>query len=294
MNNSVTVYEEHRLTETDIRAQVNLIQHVMKAVMKGPSKDNPAGVHYGIIPGTPKPTLYKPGAEVLCATFRISPEFTVEDLSTSDCYRYRVTCKGRHQTTGIVLAEGMGSASSNEDKYRWRRIVCEEEFEATPSDRRRIKYAKGKESSFYTVKQIRAEPDDIDNTVLKMACKRAQVAMTLNATAASDIFTQDVEDIPETMRQTDGDGGEAKERKKPQPKGKPPAAEAKANGNGEAKADAEDGPATPAMVNHLKKRLEGAALTDVEFFKKFNVTTFEGLKVSQINAALHWAANPAE
>jgi hypothetical protein len=38
-------------------------------------------------------------------------------------------------------------------------------------------------------------PWDFQNTILKMAAKRAKVAATLNATAASDIFTQDVEDM---------------------------------------------------------------------------------------------------
>ena len=42
-------------------------------------------------------------------------------------------------------------------------------------------------------------PDIADtyNTVLKMACKRALVHATINATAASDIFTQDLEDLPQ-------------------------------------------------------------------------------------------------
>lgn len=38
------------------------------------------------------------------------------------------------------------------------------------------------------------------NTVLKMACKRALVAATLTATAASDIFTQDVEELVENFK----------------------------------------------------------------------------------------------
>jgi hypothetical protein len=197
---SVVEYSGSRLTAAAIREQVNLVQEVMRAVMKGPSKENPSGSHYGVIPGTPKPTLFKPGAEVLCATFRIRPKFVIEDLSTSDCRRYRVTCIGVHQPTGIELADGMGSASSNEEKYKWRRALNEEEFNLTPETQRRVKFAKGQHNSVYKVKQIRAEPDDIDNTVLKIACKRAQVAMTLNATAASDIFIQDIEDLPSELR----------------------------------------------------------------------------------------------
>lgn len=185
------------MSPEQVRDHVNAIQKVMQAVMK---KD----VHYGTIPGTPKPTLYKPGAEMLCMTFHIDPAYDIEDLSTADYYRYRVRCIGKHQQTGIKLGEGMGSASSNEEKYKWRKAVCDEEFEIASESRRRLKFGKSKDG-VYRVKQIRAEPDDIDNTVLKMACKRAHIAMTLNVLAASDIFTQDIEDLPEHLRSAEAE-----------------------------------------------------------------------------------------
>jgi hypothetical protein len=47
-------------------------------------------------------------------------------------------------------------------------------------------------------------PADYYNTVLKMAKKRAHVDAILTATAASDIFTQDVEDMPEVIPGADG------------------------------------------------------------------------------------------
>ena len=190
---AVAVQQNQRaMTPADMRAQVNLVQEVMQAVMK---KDT----HYGVIPGSKKPSLFKPGAEVLAATFRIAVSYRVEDLSTDDHIRYRVTAVGTHQTSGIVLGDGMGECSSGEEKYKWRRAICDEEFEATPENRRRIKFGKynGKVEK---TKQVRTEPADQANTILKMACKRAQVAMTLNVTAASDIFTQDIEDLPEELR----------------------------------------------------------------------------------------------
>ena len=182
-------------TAADVRDHVNLIQSVMQAVMK---KD----VHYGEIPGTKKPTLYKPGAEVLAATFRIAVSYRTEDLSTPDCVRYRVTAVGTHQTSGIVMGEGVGECSSNEEKYKWRRAVCDEEFEATPETRRRVKFGKY-QGNVEKTKQVRAEPADVANTILKMGAKRAQVAMTLNVTAASDCFAQDIEDLPEHLREDD-------------------------------------------------------------------------------------------
>jgi hypothetical protein len=176
----------------EIRDHVNVIQKVMQAVMK---KDT----HYGVVPGSKKPSLYKPGAETLCKTFHIAPSFQVEDISTADYYRYRVKCVGVHQGSGVTLGEGVGACSSNEEKYKWRRAICDEEYDEAPEGRRRIKFGKY-QGKVEKTRQIRAEPDDIDNTVLKMACKRALVAMTLNVLAASDIFAQDIEDLPDHLR----------------------------------------------------------------------------------------------
>jgi len=159
--------------------------------------------HYGTIPGTPKPTLYKPGAEVLCVTFRIAPSYSVEDLSDDLTARYRITCHGTHQVTGIALGDGLGECSSAEEKYKWREAICAEEFDLTPEIMRRLKFKKY-QNNVTKKTQVRTEAADLSNTVLKMACKRAMIAMTLNVTAASDIFTQDIEDLPEELRPQEG------------------------------------------------------------------------------------------
>ena len=164
------------------------VQEVMKSVMK-------PNVHYGAIPGAgDKPTLLKSGAEVLCMTFRIADKYDVADLSAPGVIRYRVTCIAEHQTTGEVLGSGLGECSTDEEKYRWRKAVCQEEFDATAPDMRRVKYGR-KSGGHYTAQQVRTEPADLANTVLKMACKRAKIAMVLNVTAASDMFSQDLEDL---------------------------------------------------------------------------------------------------
>lgn len=193
MPKAALVQQAGRMSVAEVTQHAIAVQEVMQAVMK-------EGEHYGTIPGTDKPTLYKAGAEKLCMTFRIADEYRIEDLSTGDLIRYRVTCIGRHQLTGVELGSGMGEGSTGEEKYRWRKAVCEAEFEATPANLRRVKYARGRGGSVYTVNQIRTEPSDLANTVLKMACKRAKMAMVLNVTAASDCFTQDLEDLTEELR----------------------------------------------------------------------------------------------
>src|SRR5437868_12053359 len=100
------------LTAATIRAHVNLIQEVMKAVMK-------ESTHYGTIPGCKKPSLWKPGAEVLFATFRISVDPAIEDLSTRDEARFRVVARAT-SANGTPLGSAVGEASSDEEKYKWR------------------------------------------------------------------------------------------------------------------------------------------------------------------------------
>lgn len=196
-------------TAEEMLGQVQLIQRVMKTVMI-------PGMHYGEIPGcgkrvknretgkwedVPAPVLLKPGAELLLATFRLGCEYKVEDLGDGYDHRYRVTARGFHIPTGNTVGYGTGECSTQEKKYAWRRAVCEAEFDDTPENRRQAPWLPKKDTRGYNIKgeaeqelQVRASPADIANTVLKMACKRALVALCLNATACSDIFEQDLEE----------------------------------------------------------------------------------------------------
>ena len=259
------------LTAKEMTAHVQRIQQVMAAVMK-------PGIHYGTIPGAgDKNSLFKPGAEVLCATFHIAPSYRIEDLSDHDSIRYRVTCVGTHQGTGTILGEGMGAASSNEEKYKWRNTVCDEEFEETPEDRKRSKWQRPRGGGEpYRRKMIRTEPADIDNTVLKMACKRAQVAMTINVTAASDIFTQDLEDLPEGMVET-GDEGQPRQ----QASGKPRTQAPQAKTAGAKKC-------TGPQASMLAKKLEDFGIGAPKFLEHFKVEQVADLPMNQVDEALDW------
>ena len=266
MSNALTLTQERNLTAVEVRAHVNLIQEVMEAVMK---KDT----HYGVIPGTQKPTLYKAGTEVLFTTFRIAVEPEVDDLSTPDEIRYRVRAVGRHQITGIVIGVGIGECSSNEDKYKWRKAVCDEEFDETPETRKRIKYAKGRDNSHYTVKQIRTEPSDLANTILKMAKKRAQVDLCLTATAASDIFTQDLEDLPPELRDAADETVTKPPVQKPKRKSE--------NGNGN--------PATEPQRKMIFAKLKNAGIPTAIFEDEFG--KLDDLMFADVNRALDFIKN---
>lgn len=271
-------------TAAEVRAQINRIQEVMRAVMQ---KDT----HYGVIPGTPKPTLYKAGSEVLLTTFRIAVDPIVEDLSTHDEVRYRVIARGVHQATGTVIGAGVGECSSNEEKYRWRNAVCDEEFDETPEDRKRIKWQKGRDNAYQRA-QIRTVPADVANTVLKMAKKRAQIDLTLTALAASDCFTQDIEDLPEELREVaDHDGApESNERARGRPQTQAPRSRHAAAQNGNAQSTR--GRATEKQVKLVGVKLDNAGIPEVDFLRRFQISAIAELSFDKVNEALAWIANP--
>src|SRR6185295_17391110 len=77
---------------------------------------------------------------------------------------------------------------------------------AMPEGRRRVKFGRGKGGTEYEEFQVRTEVDDIKNTVLQIAMKRAEVSGTKRVHALSDMFGQDLEDLPEEIRESIIDG----------------------------------------------------------------------------------------
>ncbi|HPA21039.1 MAG TPA: hypothetical protein PLU30_25045 [Verrucomicrobiae bacterium] len=199
-NGELAVAEAAPLSPAQILDQVNLIQQVMRAVMRD-------GEHFGKIPGCgDKPTLLKPGAEKLAMTFRLRPEFAVEVIDLPRGHReVRVVCTLR-TANGSVLGQGVGSCSTMESKYRYRSESTGREVPKAYWASRDANLLGGPE---FSAKKFdgrwvivhRVESNDLAdayNTILKMSKKRALVDAVITATAASDIFTQDVEDFRET------------------------------------------------------------------------------------------------
>lgn len=208
---AVVNYEDYAMTPDRLVKQVELIQAVMKSVMR-------VDEHYGKIPGCgDKPSLLKPGAEKLSTTFRLAPSYEVFEKVLPEGHReYRVTATMTHIPTGAVFGQGVGSASTMESKYRYRKAerVCPKCGKETIINGKKeygggfICFAKkgGCGAKFKAddptiTNQISGrteyeDPADYYNTILKMAKKRAHVDAVLTCTAASDIFTQDVEDLP--------------------------------------------------------------------------------------------------
>jgi hypothetical protein len=142
MSTALTQVTQQDVSITRTRMGVAELIEQRKAIVEVMEKSMKKDIDYGIIPGTPKPTLYKPGSEKILAIFHLGVRPRIEDLSTPDCIRYRVHLEIFHQPTGLVIGEGVGEASSAEAKYQWRAAVCDEEWDATPEDRKRDKWKK--------------------------------------------------------------------------------------------------------------------------------------------------------
>lgn len=199
----------NELSTHDVLHQVGHIQELIKEVMK-------EGEHFGKIPGCgDKLVLLKPGAEKLNLTFRLSP--TYEKIIKTDLpnghREYEIVCTLTHIPTGQILGQGLGLCTTMESKYRYRtgERKCPKCGKATIIKGKQeygggwlcyikkggcgTKFADGDKSieDQQIGKVENLNPADEFNTVLKMAKKRAHVDAILTVTAASDIFTQDIE-----------------------------------------------------------------------------------------------------
>ena len=189
------------------------VERIQKALM---TKD----VDYGLIPGTPKPTLYKPGAEILCQAYSLAADFTpkrtIGNGIDEPALSYLTRCDLHlGSLDGPVVAVGYGACNSWEKRYRYRN------GERTCPECSQPAIIKGKEEygggwvcfkkkggcgakwpdgtavieSQVTGQVENDDPYDLDVVLSKMSEKRAHVDATLRATNASRLFTQDVEDL---------------------------------------------------------------------------------------------------
>lgn len=133
-------------------------------------------IDYGVITGTKKETLYKPGAEKLAKLFNLTKKIELVDKEINRhenfaIFTYRATVF--HGPSGMEISQCEGSCNSQEKKYKERRNYT----------------GKGKE---YVMEETPI--CDILNTLMKMAQKRAFVGAVIEATGASDFYTQDIDD----------------------------------------------------------------------------------------------------
>ncbi len=166
------------------------------------------GTDYGVIPGTKKPTLLKPGAELLRIWTGLTPEFEVDSTGTDlerGIFAYQVKCS-LYNKEGRLIGQGVGYCSSLESKYRYRwvngRDLPPGTDKASLVVQERTSRQTGGKWQVYRVEND--NPQDQANTVLKIAKKRSFVDGILTVTGAGRIFTQDLEDMVDDAGLTQG------------------------------------------------------------------------------------------
>jgi hypothetical protein len=156
-------------------------------------------VDYGVIPGTKKPTLLKPGAEKIAKLMGLCDQYEIlkeEENYKEKFFAYTFKCKLVSISSGALISEGVGSCNSWESKYKYRWVYSSQlppEYKDIETRKDLVTRWRGK------IPQYRLENEDIYsqvNTILKMAKKRSLIDAVLSAGRLSEVFTQDLEDVP--------------------------------------------------------------------------------------------------
>jgi hypothetical protein len=164
MENSNTLTIIDNANIEAVQETLNKIVQFQSIVKNTLKKD----LDYGIIPRCNKPSLLKPGAEKITMLLGLQTKFEIVSQQSdveNGFFRYQIKCTLLKNNE--ILTEGFGSANTKESKY------------------------------------IKQNPFTIDNTILKMAKKRALVDAVLLVASLSEIFTQDIEDIGITTTTTE-------------------------------------------------------------------------------------------
>lgn len=208
---------DRAMTIDELRSNLAFIKDVMRTVMV-------EGQDYGKIPGCgDKPGLFQPGAQKLCMTFQLTDAVKKEVIRDLPNYHreYEITISLTSQTGRSW--EGVGTCSTMESKYRYRKAErkCPKCGQNTII-KGKAEYgggwicfgkkggcgAKFNDNDTAITSQAGGQvenenPADHWNTVRKMAFKRALVHASINATNTSELWSQDLEDLPDSAKRHD-------------------------------------------------------------------------------------------
>jgi hypothetical protein len=178
------------------------------------------GRDFGVIPGTDKPSLLKPGAERILGAFGCAVEAEILEKEVDHDREVKwvkvkwVTVGPKPDNWGELKAQGLGRNRQFDGQWKW-----QERQEENGTSLGLYRYVvrvniihrasgaiigTGLGSCSTLESKYIDRPRDAENTVLKMAKKRAQIDGVLTTFGLSDQFTQDIEDNPEAF----GLGGE--------------------------------------------------------------------------------------
>lgn len=210
--NTLALIESTDLATT--QASLRKIAQFQSIVQQTLKKDH----DYGVIPGTPKPTLYLPGAQKVCMLMQVSPEYeyierTVDFERGFFNYEIRCTLVKNMIIDGVLIkmpvCQGVGSCNNMEKKYRFINVNESEIPEGIDKNtlKKIVKQYGAKTVTKYQIEN--EDPYTLANTILKMSKKRSLVDATLQLASLAEVFTQDLEDIKEFIQQEHGTTAQA-------------------------------------------------------------------------------------
>lgn len=179
-NEVIEIHQERTTALALTQDAVDQLKHHRALLMQYVQSQLRNEVDFGIVPGTGKPSLYKPGGEKIRALFSLQTETKMADKELDRpgnfaMFTYRTEVRDKY---GTLLATCEGSCNSQEKKYKERNVY-------KWNDQKKKKEIVGTEPTPVC---------DILNTLQKMAQKRSFVGAIILATGASDFFTQDIDD----------------------------------------------------------------------------------------------------
>lgn len=227
LQRSAGVHALGTMSDEDFARQVQVLKrglHRLDVLIENVLED---GVDVISIPGVKNKVLALPGAEKLCMMARLVPTYRVERLvgksAGEPAVLYVVTCDLHlGSSDGPVVGQSSGSANSSEPRYRYRSAqrrcpscnasdtIRKSKFAARggPLKGMMVWYCFDKaggcgaefapNDAAITDQKLgkvdNPDPLEMDNTLLKMASKRALVSAVKGATGGSARFTVDLDE----------------------------------------------------------------------------------------------------
>jgi hypothetical protein len=208
------------------------------------------GVDYGAIKRSngsmTKPSLRKPGAEKICGMLGVIPTFpTLKD--------YEQLALQSIPIDQIILRCHLLSASGD---------VLADGVGA---------------------RSMKQDNGDL-NKALKMAVKSAHIDATLRMAGLSEIFTQDLEDMPKESFDGQGESRPAPQRQRAAPATQKPATQAPRSNGGR-------GFATEKQVSLIERRLGDAQIDARDLCDHFDINAIVEIPFGDVNKVLDWISN---
>jgi hypothetical protein len=154
-----------RLNDVDIAVTKQTIEQAEKLVATVLEPE----IDYGLHPGTNSMAVKDSGAAKIANAFNTYPEHAILHITEQDdLISYLIQARLIHRGSGAVVGSGVGACSTMESKYAYRWVRDPEEY---GFDKKTLRYDKERKKYRITNPEI----EDLGNTILKMASKRAEL-----------------------------------------------------------------------------------------------------------------------